>query len=1856
MLRCPSCGTRVTGADLVSGICSRCHSRLSDENDHSELESDTLDTMLSDPGIADSAAASNDSLDLSGAANPSSASLAQPEKPLPEKPSDSAMATPVLPGESISPPLRTLDASAVESAPMESLKKDLGAQGSPVAGRETPDEFDNGGRTMVIADSSVFFADSADIVVLPEGSGSMGDSAEDSSSIGQTRASDDEDVRMVTEESIDLSGSVDLSGPGDQTMISDEFPDPAGGPAHGETSDDFLPAKPAAQTLAIGTPEGEADDSYMATYVADDEAERVQQERAEAGATYVGPEFADLESGDTAATFVSDDVPEAIIKTIASVWGDEPSGNDVKPVTSLKGREVKRIPGPRQTLVIKHRSLTHGPGPKVGSDQAEYEVIRILGEGGMGVVYEARQTSVDREVAVKMLKSASAKNERQRQKFLAEAVVTGDLEHPNIVPIYDVGSAKDGSLFYSMKKVQGTPWLKVISKKSLIENLEILLKVADAVAFAHARGVIHRDLKPENVMLGEFGEVLVMDWGLAQPSAAFRRKDSIVENTTMGGTPAYMAPEMATGPITKVTPQSDVYLLGAILFEILTDMPPHAGKTAMKCLMAAARNEIVETDQEGELIAIALKAMATDPNDRYQSVMDFQASIREYLSHSESVQMTVRAEDDLSEAGRLGGYEGFAKALFGFEEAVELWDGNLRAKQGERKARLAYANFAIEKGDYDLAKSLLHPTDAEHQPLIKLIDEAVAEREGRQQRIRLLRRTASVLVGAVVVVVTIAFFWIRAEANRAMLAEKEATKQRDVAVKNEQEAKLARDDAEARRKEAELAKEQAIIARTAAQTAEMQAREAQSVSERERAKAELARMAAEKAKASEEYEAYIARIGLASAKINENAFATAKELLLDCPTYLRNWEWGRLMHLCSQQSKQIQAGSPLDALDIQHEKGLFATGGWDGTARIFQLKDGAPKSVLKTQGQYVHAVAFQPQGDLIALGGSEAGAYLQLWSVESGERVRILKGHADGVLSVEFSRDGKQLLSTSYDKSIRLWDVETGEVVRTFEGHNWWVWSARFSPDGKRIVSAGQDGIVLVWDVESGRHLPPFTGHEGPVFTATFDPSGKYVASGGYDRTIQIWSPANIQPFDFRRVAEEVEESSEKALLELSAEQRSEAKILKGHEGAVRALHFSRDGGLLLSGAQDNTARLWELPQGRATLVLRGHDGWVRACDFSLGDRQILTASYDSTVCEWSTDRYEEFRVLNGRVFEGHEDAVLSAAWAPNQQSIVTAGRDRTARTWNVETGDKQLQFKEGHEFLASKAIFFDGGKRLATAGVDNTLRLWEVETGSQTKLLEHTGRSAAFDISTDGKWLVTGSDRKVVVLRDLSTLETIFELTGHQHEPTAVAISPDGKTILSGDLRGRILLWSRETGGLLGKLDGHSRRVQKILYATDGRKAYSASADNTVAVWDLGSMAEIRPAVMKHPESVLTMALSPDGKQIVTSAADNTLRLWSTADSRLVSEYRLPEGMVNSLEISRDGRLLAIANAETRQAEILVLPGFKRIPMEMGGSVVDLKKRGALLWAVAFGPEAETLMTIGGTDARLWNLRDGREMMSFSPNGVVASARYSPDNQWIVTSSWDNSVKVWKAATGESMVRLEGGHTSAVNMASFSPDGELILTASDDGTAKLWNWKDAPPKVVKVLGLHTGRVRSAIFNHDGSRIVTTSSDKTARLWDTTTGECLQIFQGHEWPVLSAALSDDGKLLLTGSEDKTARLWNVATGKELFVLAGHTAPVTSVDISPDATRLLTGSQDETVKLWDTRTSNEILTLSRHTQDVTSVAFSPDGRQILTGSRDGTAIIWLAREWRDEAKNGIEKTAQPMEADEAQGLLKTVAAE
>jgi len=396
----------------------------------------------------------------------------------------------------------------------------------------------------------------------------------------------------------------------------------------------------------------------------------------------------------------------------------------------LSGRVSEAGPGAAESagqrkpsFLLRARQVDF-PGSTTG-EPGDFEVTDRLGEGGMGIVLRARQVCADRDVAVKMIRPDVAEHGAAWVSFLSEAMVTADLDHPNIVPIHDIGTTQDGFLFYAMKEVHGTCWKDVIGSNSESENLEILLKVCDAVAFAHAKGVVHRDVKPENVMLGDYGEVLVMDWGLAVGIDAGGKAQHLAQDSGRAGTPAYMAPEMARCESAKIGPASDVYLLGGILYEIVTGLRPHHADNIFACIYQAMENEIQGVDQSnpdplegerprepfpssrahGELVEIALKAMATESTDRFESVKALQQAIRAYQSHAESVALAQRARAALERGNGSGNYDDFAQALFGFREALEAWTGNKSAARGVSKTGLAYATCAFRKQDLDLAMS-----------------------------------------------------------------------------------------------------------------------------------------------------------------------------------------------------------------------------------------------------------------------------------------------------------------------------------------------------------------------------------------------------------------------------------------------------------------------------------------------------------------------------------------------------------------------------------------------------------------------------------------------------------------------------------------------------------------------------------------------------------------------------------------------------------------------------------------------------------------------------------------------------------------------------------------------------------------------------------------------------------------------------------------------------------------------------------------------------------------------------------------------------------------------------------------------
>jgi hypothetical protein len=433
--------------------------------------------------------------------------------------------------------------------------------------------------------------------------------------------------------------------------------------------------------------------------------------------------------------------------------------------------------------VVKTRLL----GPMGTQGVPDFELLEVIGEGGMGVVYTARQTALDRVIAIKRIRPGHH-NLADQRRFLAEAAVTGRLDHPNIVPIHDLGIDQDGIPFYAMKHVRGRPWSELLREKTQEENLDILLRVGDTVAFAHARGVIHRDLKPENVMLGDFGELLVMDWGLAVAVEDLRRERHA--QPVACGTPAYMAPEMAVDDHQRIGTTSDIYLLGAILFEIVAGTAPHPGADVSSSLLAAAKNLIVPSGQTGELAEIALRAMAKEPSERQATVQDFQAAIRAYQSHAQSLELSSRAARFMSQASRERGYDAFARAQYAFEDALELWPDNAFARAGARHARLAYAERARAAGDLDLAASLLSASDADHVLLLRQVEAVRHMRHHRQRRIRVLTWVSYGLLVLVIASLETGLLLVQAERDLVL----RVTHERDQA-----EARLAKDETERQR-------------------------------------------------------------------------------------------------------------------------------------------------------------------------------------------------------------------------------------------------------------------------------------------------------------------------------------------------------------------------------------------------------------------------------------------------------------------------------------------------------------------------------------------------------------------------------------------------------------------------------------------------------------------------------------------------------------------------------------------------------------------------------------------------------------------------------------------------------------------------------------------------------------------------------------------------------------------------------------------------------------------------------------------------------------------------------------------------
>ncbi|MFT7642927.1 MAG: hypothetical protein ACI9G1_004690, partial [Pirellulaceae bacterium] len=736
------------------------------------------------------------------------------------------------------------------------------------------------------------------------------------------------------------------------------------------------------------------------------------------------------------------------------------NNSKISPKMSIKvDNQVQMV---KDGLAIHRRTVRTPEDPD--AEEADYQLLRFVGEGGMGTVYEAKQGSVQRRVAVKTLKPELAKKRDNREKFLYEAHITGDLDHPNIVPIHELGASDDGTLFYSMKLVTGKPWEHEIRTKSRKENIEILMKVADAVSFAHSREIIHRDLKPENIMLGQFGEVLVMDWGLA---IHLKNKEVL----TLGGTPAYMAPEMARHQISKIGIESDIYLLGAMLYESISGYPPHPGRTITECVSAAAQNQIIEYDgNDDELFSVAMRAMDSEPSRRYKSVVSMQNAIRDYESHAESINLSTRAKSDLEEAQGSQDYNAFARALFGYRDAVELWPENLAGGRGLVEARLAYATQAYNNKDYDLGLSLLDARNADEAALAAKLKKGKADQDTRERRFKVARTSAVGFLLTAFAIALGAFLYTQklrnseAQLTTNLAAQVTATQDAlEKAVDEEQKAINAAKAADTAKIAAEKSEKVAVDALEKSEvltksltetndalsetTVELEMKTKTAIDAK--ADAEKAKVAAEKAKVAAEisaeeaikqtlraqgllknsiFGAFQAKLSLAYAQIEDAKIERALTLLteakeldtedLDLGDNLLNWAWYRLNLLCHDDVPAQLASSPVIKTGVSADGELTAFATESGQLFVYDTAaigtaDAKPLNQPwnAPESAQIHDLAVAPDGEFVVFCSNAPNATVVVWNRANG-RYAATDAHAGEEVGAVAVAPKSQIIAT----------------------------------------------------------------------------------------------------------------------------------------------------------------------------------------------------------------------------------------------------------------------------------------------------------------------------------------------------------------------------------------------------------------------------------------------------------------------------------------------------------------------------------------------------------------------------------------------------------------------------------------------------------------------------------------------------------------------------------------------------------------------------------------------------------------------------------------------------------------------------
>jgi WD40 repeat protein/tRNA A-37 threonylcarbamoyl transferase component Bud32 len=973
----------------------------------------------------------------------------------------------------------------------------------------------------------------------------------------------------------------------------------------------------------------------------------------------------------------------------------------------------------------------------------DYVLIKQIARGGMGIVYKARQKKLQRLVALKMILSGQFASGEEIQRFYTEAEAAAQLDHPGIVPIYEVGELQ-GQHYFSMAFIAGGTLAARVHEGPLPpkEAARLVKQVAEAVAYAHDRGIIHRDLKPGNILLDKQGHPKVTDFGLA------KRVSGISHLTVAGqvlGTPSYMPPEQASGLGDKVGPLADVYSLGAILYCLLIGRPPFQSAHVMDTLRQVMEQEPVSPRQlngavSRDLDTICLKCLQKEASRRYSSALALAEDLGHYLAGEPIRARPIgKAERSWRWCKRnpviasLGGALFFSLVLgtiiscyFAVRAMAEAETAKANEKRAEEEKLLSDRRryiAEIVKAERDWKDGQIGLVEAKLKELAaELPDLRGFEWFYLQRLCHLDLRTIQEHNGSA--------FRVAFSPDGRWLAS--AGKDKVVKICNGATASV----------------EHILTGHD-----------------------------------GEIYDIAFSRDGrwLASASQDKT---------------VRIWD------AISWQEKRILPGHTKEVWCVAlHPNGQWlASGSDDKTVRVWNLATGQELRTLSGHTRGVSSLAFSPDGLLLV--SASFDDTIKIWDAATGAPKETLSAHKDSVRHVAFSRDGRLLASASQDQSVKLWNTNTWRELHSLAGHSAYFNSVEFSPDGQRVATAGNDGIIRVWDVNMAREILTLRGHDGYALAATFSPDGRRIASAG-GGTVKIWDAGSSQEV---LALQGISPMKSVALSAdgLRAAAGSGAQIhvwdvrtglllktLKGHTHWVYCVAFSPQGPLLASASGDKSIRLWDVTTGQERAVLRDHTSHVLAVAFSPDGRWLASASDDGTVKIWDPVARVALRTL-----VGHTAQVNCLAFSPDGKQLASASgrlnsesRDNTVTLWDPDTGERRT-LCENAPPVASLA-FSPDGRRLAGVGDETDAKVWDVQSGDEVLVLRgHTGSLQSVVFTPDGRRIATaGWDHTIKIWDAVTGLETMT-LPGYVRNVSCVAFSSDGMRLASCGDNNTVRIW----------------------------------------------------------------------------------------------------------------------------------------------------------------------------------------------------------------------------------------------------------------------------------------------------------------------------------------------------------------------------------------------------------------------------------------------------------------------------------